>query len=147
MVGGEGGILCSTSFWVTLRSQDIQNQFLYWKYLLSVVRFWGKNGLLINWCIFWINIAFAPKLPQFWRYLVLIIVSRLCHQHYYASTTYLQTKCLEELDARNTTLNEQYMPILSKALRLSTQLHVLKLENCNLSGRPLVILGKYSTNK
>uniref|UniRef100_A0A1B6JTL2 Protein phosphatase 1 regulatory subunit 37 n=1 Tax=Homalodisca liturata TaxID=320908 RepID=A0A1B6JTL2_9HEMI len=52
-----------------------------------------------------------------------------------------RTKCLEELDARNTTLNEQFMPILSRALRLSTQLHVLKLENCNLSGRPIVILG------
>ncbi|KAG8266027.1 hypothetical protein J6590_080544 [Homalodisca vitripennis] len=51
-----------------------------------------------------------------------------------------RTKCLEELDARNTTLNEQFMPILSRALRLSTQLHVLKLENCNLSGRPIVIL-------
>lgn len=67
-----------------------------------------------------------------------------CFINIYASTSYLQTKCLEELDARNTTLNEQYMPILSKALRLSTQLHILKLENCNLSGRPLVILGKYS---
>ncbi|XP_054271135.1 protein phosphatase 1 regulatory subunit 37 isoform X2 [Macrosteles quadrilineatus] len=51
-----------------------------------------------------------------------------------------RTKCLEELDARNTTLNEQFMPILSRALRLSTQLHVLKLENCNLSGRPIIIL-------
>uniref|UniRef100_A0A1B6DCG1 Protein phosphatase 1 regulatory subunit 37 n=1 Tax=Clastoptera arizonana TaxID=38151 RepID=A0A1B6DCG1_9HEMI len=51
-----------------------------------------------------------------------------------------RTKCLEELDARNTTLNEQFMPILSRALRLSTQLHVLKLENCNLSGRPIGIL-------
>ncbi|XP_075227693.1 uncharacterized protein LOC142328089 [Lycorma delicatula] len=51
-----------------------------------------------------------------------------------------RTKCLEELEARNTTLNEHYMPILSRALRLSSQLVVLKLENCNLSGRPVVIL-------
>ncbi|XP_033607149.1 uncharacterized protein LOC111863928 isoform X3 [Cryptotermes secundus] len=51
-----------------------------------------------------------------------------------------KTRCLEHLEARNVTLNEQYMPILSRALRISTQLQVLKLENCNLSGRPIIIL-------
>ncbi|KAK7870849.1 hypothetical protein R5R35_014432 [Gryllus longicercus] len=51
-----------------------------------------------------------------------------------------KTRCLEQLEARNVTLNEQYMPILSRALKLGTQLQVLKLENCGLSGRPVIIL-------
>lgn len=51
-----------------------------------------------------------------------------------------KTRCLEQLEARNVTLNEQYMPILSRALKLGTQLQVLKLENCGLSGRPIIIL-------
>lgn len=54
----------------------------------------------------------------------------------------LQTCCLEELEARNTTLNEVSMPILGRALKVGSQLQVLKLENCNLSGRPLIILGE-----
>jgi len=53
----------------------------------------------------------------------------------------LQTRCLEELKACNVALNEQFMPILSRALRIGTQLQVLKLENCDLSGRPVIILG------
>lgn len=53
----------------------------------------------------------------------------------------LQTHCLEELEACNVALNEQFMPILSRALRIGTQLQVLKLENCDLSGRPIIILG------
>lgn len=56
----------------------------------------------------------------------------------------LQTHCLEELQACNVALNEQFMPILSRALRIGTQLQVLKLENCDLSGRPIVILGELS---
>ncbi|XP_049783625.1 protein phosphatase 1 regulatory subunit 37 [Schistocerca cancellata] len=51
-----------------------------------------------------------------------------------------KTLCLEQLEARNLTLNEQFMPILSRALRIGTQLQVLKLENCGLAGRPTVIL-------
>lgn len=51
-----------------------------------------------------------------------------------------KTLCLEQLEARNLTLNEQFMPILSRALRIGTQLQVLKLENCGLAGRPIVIL-------
>lgn len=35
------------------------------------------------------------------------------------------------------------MNILSRALRLVCHLHVLKLENCGLSGRAIVILGIY----
>lgn len=54
----------------------------------------------------------------------------------------LQTCCLEELEARNTTLNEVSMPILGRALKVGSQLQVLKLENCSLSGRPLIILGE-----
>lgn len=38
------------------------------------------------------------------------------------------------------------MPILSRALRIGTQLQTLKLENCGLSGRPIIILGKISEN-
>jgi hypothetical protein len=56
----------------------------------------------------------------------------------------LQTRCLEQLEARDVTLNEQFMPILSRALRISAQLQVLKLENCNLSGHPIIILGELS---
>lgn len=44
------------------------------------------------------------------------------------------------LDARSTNLNEVNMPILGKALRLGARLHTLHLENCNLTGRPLITL-------
>lgn len=55
-----------------------------------------------------------------------------------------QTQCLEHLEASNMILNEQIMPILSRSLRITTHLQVLKLENCKLSGRPIIILGKLS---
>ena len=61
--------------------------------------------------------------------------------------TYWQTRCLEQLEARNVTLNEQFMPILSRALRIGTQLQILKLENCNLSGRPIIILGEFHVQR
>ncbi|XP_050429938.1 protein phosphatase 1 regulatory subunit 37 [Adelges cooleyi] len=48
-----------------------------------------------------------------------------------------KSKCLEELEARNTILSEQSMQILGRALRFGSQLYVLKLENCNLSDRTL----------
>ncbi|EZA52880.1 Leucine-rich repeat-containing protein [Ooceraea biroi] len=51
-----------------------------------------------------------------------------------------KTQCLEQLEARNIAFNEQNMNILSRALRLVCHLHVLKLENCGLSGRAIVIL-------
>ncbi|XP_015428691.1 PREDICTED: uncharacterized protein LOC107185512 [Dufourea novaeangliae] len=51
-----------------------------------------------------------------------------------------KTQCLEHLEAKDITLNEQYMNILSRALRLICNLHVLKLENCGLSGRSTVTL-------
>ncbi|XP_015191378.1 PREDICTED: serine-rich adhesin for platelets isoform X2 [Polistes dominula] len=51
-----------------------------------------------------------------------------------------KTQCLEQLEAKDVTLNEQYMNILSRALRLVYHLHVLKLENCGLSGRPIATL-------
>lgn len=60
----------------------------------------------------------------------------------HSNFVYFQTCCLEELEARNTTLNEIFMPILGRALKVGSQLQILKLENCNLSGRPLIILGK-----
>ncbi|KAL1131652.1 hypothetical protein AAG570_011265 [Ranatra chinensis] len=51
-----------------------------------------------------------------------------------------RTKSLENLECRNTALTEQYMPIICKALRVGTQLQVLRLENCGLGGRSIVIL-------
>ncbi|XP_017880088.1 protein phosphatase 1 regulatory subunit 37 [Ceratina calcarata] len=51
-----------------------------------------------------------------------------------------KTRCLEHLEAKDVILNEQYMNILSRDLRLNCQLHVLKLENCGLSGRCIVAL-------
>ncbi|KOX67384.1 Protein phosphatase 1 regulatory subunit 37 [Melipona quadrifasciata] len=52
----------------------------------------------------------------------------------------LETQCLEHLEAKDIILNEQYMNILSRALRLVCHLHVLKLENCGLSGRSIITL-------
>ena len=57
----------------------------------------------------------------------------------------LQTPCIEQLDARNTGLTEQVMPMLGRALRLGSQLTVLHLESAILSGRPLMILGNCLT--
>ncbi|CAK9834568.1 Protein phosphatase 1 regulatory subunit 37 [Anthophora retusa] len=51
-----------------------------------------------------------------------------------------KTQCLEHLEAKDIILNEQYMNILSRALRLVCHLHVLKLENCGLSGTLIVTL-------
>nr|CAD7399197.1 unnamed protein product [Timema cristinae] len=49
-------------------------------------------------------------------------------------------RCLVELDARNVTLNEQYMPIFMRPIRLGTNLEILHLDNCNLTGRPIIML-------
>ncbi|CAG2055200.1 unnamed protein product, partial [Timema podura] len=51
-------------------------------------------------------------------------------------------RCLVELDARNVTLNEQYMPIFMRPIRLGTNLEILHLDNCNLTGRPIIMLGE-----
>ncbi|XP_076652781.1 uncharacterized protein LOC143359034 isoform X2 [Halictus rubicundus] len=51
-----------------------------------------------------------------------------------------KTQCLEHLEAKDVILDEQYTSILSRALRLICHLHVLKLENCGLSGRCIVTL-------
>ena len=59
------------------------------------------------------------------------VVVRLCH---------FQTRCLEELEVRNSSLNETCISTLSKSLRLGAQLQVLRLENCALGGTPLLIL-------
>lgn len=56
---------------------------------------------------------------------------------------YFQSKCLEELEARNTILNESNMTVLGRSLKFGSQLCVLKLENCNLADRPLTSLGDY----
>lgn len=54
-----------------------------------------------------------------------------------------QSKCLEELEVRNTILNESNITLLGRSLKFGSQLCVLKLENCNLADRPLTSLGDY----
>ncbi|CAI6361207.1 unnamed protein product [Macrosiphum euphorbiae] len=54
--------------------------------------------------------------------------------------TLKKSKCLEELEARNTILNESNMTSLGRSLKFGSQLCVLKLENCNLADRPLTSL-------
>nr|XP_018908162.1 PREDICTED: protein phosphatase 1 regulatory subunit 37 isoform X2 [Bemisia tabaci] len=49
-------------------------------------------------------------------------------------------RCLEILEARSVSLNDQLMPLLTRSLRVGSQLQVLKLENCHLTGRPFLIL-------
>ena len=73
-----------------------------------------------------------------------VTVVRTSHFVVSCDLSCLQTRCLEELEACNVTLNEHFMPILSRALRIGTQLQVLKLENCDLSGRSIIILSKLS---
>lgn len=51
-----------------------------------------------------------------------------------------KTQCLKHLEAKDVILNEEYMNILSRALRVVCHLHVLKLENCELSGRAIITL-------
>lgn len=52
-----------------------------------------------------------------------------------------QTPCLQYLDIRNTVWTEQALPLLGRTLRLDCCLSVLHMEGCNLSGRPLFLLG------
>ncbi|KAJ7420941.1 Protein phosphatase 1 regulatory subunit 37 [Willisornis vidua] len=51
-----------------------------------------------------------------------------------------QTSCLQYLDARNTPLLDSAAPFVARALRISSSLAVLHLENSALSGRPLLLL-------
>ena len=72
-----------------------------------------------------------------------VLVGKCVGQYLQTMKTYisLQTPCIEQLDARNTGLTEQVMPMLGRALRLGSQLTVLHLESAIISGRPLMILG------
>ncbi|XP_057264879.1 protein phosphatase 1 regulatory subunit 37 [Pezoporus wallicus] len=51
-----------------------------------------------------------------------------------------KTNCLQYLDARNTPLLDHAAPFVARALRISSSLVVLHLENASLSGRPLLLL-------
>ncbi|XP_041090462.1 protein phosphatase 1 regulatory subunit 37-like [Polyodon spathula] len=51
-----------------------------------------------------------------------------------------KTNCLQYLDARNTPLLDHSAPFVARALRISSSLGVLHLENASLSGRPLMLL-------
>lgn len=51
-----------------------------------------------------------------------------------------KTTCLHYLDAKGTKQNEQTLLILGRALRTGNNLVALHMENCGLTGRPLVIL-------
>ncbi|NXE57777.1 PPR37 phosphatase, partial [Casuarius casuarius] len=51
-----------------------------------------------------------------------------------------KTNCLQYLDARNTPLLDHSAPFVARALRISSSLVVLHLENASLSGRPLMLL-------
>ncbi|XP_042653203.1 protein phosphatase 1 regulatory subunit 37 [Tyto alba] len=51
-----------------------------------------------------------------------------------------KTNCLQYLDARNTPLLDHSAPFVARALRISSSLIVLHLENASLSGRPLMLL-------
>lgn len=58
----------------------------------------------------------------------------------------MQTSSLQYLDARNTPLLDHSAPFVARALRISSSLTVLHLENAGLSGRPLMLLGKREMN-
>ncbi|NXW25726.1 PPR37 phosphatase, partial [Circaetus pectoralis] len=51
-----------------------------------------------------------------------------------------KTNCLQYLDARNTPLLDHSAPFVARALRISSSLIILHLENASLSGRPLMLL-------
>uniref|UniRef100_A0A8V0Y854 Protein phosphatase 1 regulatory subunit 37 n=1 Tax=Gallus gallus TaxID=9031 RepID=A0A8V0Y854_CHICK len=51
-----------------------------------------------------------------------------------------KTNCLQYLDARGTPLLDHSAPFVARALRISSSLVVLHLENASLSGRPLMLL-------
>lgn len=53
-----------------------------------------------------------------------------------------QSPQLEVLDVRGILFVENYMPVLARALRCGSVLRILHMENCNISGRNLLILGE-----
>ncbi|XP_049649544.1 protein phosphatase 1 regulatory subunit 37-like isoform X2 [Accipiter gentilis] len=57
-----------------------------------------------------------------------------------ASHMMRKTNCLQYLDARNTPLLDHSAPFVARALRISSSLIILHLENASLSGRPLMLL-------
>lgn len=59
-----------------------------------------------------------------------------------APALFPQTSCLQYLDARGTPLLDASAPFVARALRISSSLAVLHLENASLSGRPLMLLGE-----
>ena len=64
----------------------------------------------------------------------------LCVNQTYISL--LQTPCLDYLDIQSTVWTEPAIQFFGRALRLDCPLAVLHMENCNLSGRPLFLLGE-----
>jgi hypothetical protein len=56
-----------------------------------------------------------------------------------------QTACLDVLEARGCSFNDPAMTMMGRSLRLGSVVKTLHLENCFLSGRPLMLLGMYKT--
>jgi len=53
----------------------------------------------------------------------------------------VKTPCLEILEARGCSFNDPAMTMIGRSLRLGSHVRILHLENCFLSGRPLMLLG------
>jgi hypothetical protein len=58
-------------------------------------------------------------------------------------TDLFQTACLDALEARGCSFNDPAMTMIGRSLRLGSVVKILHLENCFLSGRPLMLLGRY----
>ncbi|XP_076640320.1 uncharacterized protein LOC143351997 isoform X2 [Colletes latitarsis] len=62
-------------------------------------------------------------------------------QGWHACANFIRkSQCLKHFEAKDVTLKEQHMNILSRALRVVCHLHVLNLENCGLSGGSIITL-------
>ncbi|KAF4517914.1 hypothetical protein B566_EDAN005979 [Ephemera danica] len=51
-----------------------------------------------------------------------------------------KTQCLRALIAKEICLKEEYIPFLTRTLKIGTHLSVLNLERCHLNGRPITML-------
>ncbi|CAB3360101.1 Hypothetical predicted protein [Cloeon dipterum] len=51
-----------------------------------------------------------------------------------------KTQCLKELIAKETCLKEEFIPFLTRSLKIGTHLAVLNLERCHLQGKPIIML-------
>ncbi|XP_059481814.1 protein phosphatase 1 regulatory subunit 37 [Neocloeon triangulifer] len=51
-----------------------------------------------------------------------------------------KTQCLKELIAKETCLKEEFIPFLTRSLKIGTHLSVLNLERCHLQGKPIIML-------